>query len=37
MEELSKHHEKNQEIRTMLGGLLIQNEKWHQTISTLSG
>ena len=21
----------------MLGGLLIQNEKWHQTISTLSG
>lgn len=37
MEELSKHHEKSQEIRTMLWGLLVQNEKWHQTISTLSG
>lgn len=37
MQELSKHHDKSQEIRTMLGGLLIQNEKWHQTISTLSG
>jgi ATP-binding cassette subfamily F protein 3 len=37
MDELTKWHGKYQEIRTMLGGLLIQNEKWHQTISTLSG
>lgn len=37
MQELSKWHDKYQEIRTMLWGLLIQNEKWHQTISTLSG
>jgi len=37
MDELSKGHDKYQEIRTVLGGLLIQNEKWHQTISTLSG
>ncbi len=37
MDELSKHHDKSQEIRSMLGGLLIQNEKWHQTIQTLSG
>lgn len=37
MDELTKGHDKYQEIRTMLGGLLIQNEKWHQTISTLSG
>jgi len=37
MQELSKGHDKTQEIRTMLGGLLIQNEKWHQVISTLSG
>jgi ATP-binding cassette subfamily F protein 3 len=37
MNELTKWHGKYQEIRTMLGGLLIQNEKWHQAISTLSG
>lgn len=37
MNELTKWHGKYQEIRTMLGGLLIQNEKWHQNISTLSG
>lgn len=37
MEELTKWHDKYQEIRTMLGRLLIQNEKWHQTIGTLSG
>lgn len=37
MDELIKGHDKYQEIRTMLGGLLIQNEKWHQTIGTLSG
>ncbi|MBP7774012.1 ABC-F family ATP-binding cassette domain-containing protein, partial [Candidatus Gracilibacteria bacterium] len=37
MDELTKGHDKYQEIRTMLGGLLIQNEKWHQTIGTLSG
>lgn len=37
MEELSKSHDKSQEIRSMLWGLLIQNEKWNQVISTLSG
>jgi len=37
MDELIKGHDKYQEIRTMLGGLLIQNEKWRQTIGTLSG
>ncbi len=37
MEELTKGYDKYQDIRTMLGGLLIQNEKWHQSIGTLSG
>ncbi|NRH21173.1 ABC-F family ATP-binding cassette domain-containing protein [Candidatus Gracilibacteria bacterium] len=35
--ELSKHHPKDSEIRSMLGGLLISGEKVDQTIQTLSG
>ena len=35
--ELSKHHPKDNEIRSMLGGLLISGEKVDQTIQTLSG
>lgn len=34
--ELSKHHPKDNEIRAMLGGLLISWEKVDQTIQTLS-
>ncbi len=36
MDDLTRWHDRYQEIRTMLGGLLVQNEKWHQTIQTLS-
>jgi ATP-binding cassette subfamily F protein 3 len=37
IKELSKHHPKDTEIRSMLGGLLISWEKVDQTIKTLSG
>jgi ATP-binding cassette subfamily F protein 3 len=35
--ELSKHHPKEQEIRSMLGWLLLSGEKVEQKIRTLSG
>lgn len=37
IDELSKNHDKDNEIRSMLGGLLISGEKVDQTIKTLSG
>lgn len=37
LKELSKDHDNQQEIRTMLGWLLITGDKVDQTISTLSG
>ncbi len=37
IEELSKNHDKDNEIRSMLGGLLISGDKVDQTIKTLSG
>lgn len=37
IDELSKNHDKDNEIRSMLGGLLISGDKVDQTIKTLSG
>lgn len=37
IDELSKNHDKDNEIRSMLGGLLISGEKVDQKIKTLSG
>lgn len=37
LSELSKNHSKENEIRSMLGGLLITGDKVEQHIKTLSG